>query len=240
MMSSNKRKYKLNEQVWCTLTPDLAYWIGFLYGAGNCTQENKVRIQIQWSDREHLFAFRHFIGSEDRPVKEVITDRCHNASIEFRSWKVHNIIKKYELTRRKSERGRLHLSLLHPDVVKDFLRGLFDADGSFYYGGQHNNYLYAEISGHMPLLVDVKNILVEAGVISEKKHIVRNGSVFRIRFAKSDAVKLANYLYGDNPTYKLSRKYGMVKSYLDRLNEVTATAEATVDNQSVSSSCGNF
>jgi len=230
-MSNNKRKYKLNEQVWGTLTPDLAYWIGFLYGDGNCTQENKVRVQIQWSDREHLFAFRNFIGSEDRPVKEIITDRCHNASIEFRSWKVHNIIKKYELTRRKSDRGRLHLRLLHPDVVKDFLRGLFDADGSFYYGGQHNNYLYAEITGQMPLLVDVKNILVEAGVISEKKHIVRNGSVFRIRFAKKDTVKLANYLYGDNPTYKLSRKYGMVKGYLDRLNEVTAAAEATVDKK---------
>lgn len=229
-MSNNKRKYKLNEQVWDTLTPELAYWVGFLYGDGNCTQENKVRIQIQWSDREHLFAFRNFLGSDDRPVKEIITDRCHNAALEFRSWKVHNIIKRYDLTKRKNERGRLHASLLQKPVVKSFILGLFDADGSFYYGGQHKNYLYAELTGIMPLLIDIKNILVEEKIIPASKHIVKNGSIFRLRFAKSDTIKLANYLYGDNPPYRLKRKYGMVKNYLDRLNEIT-DKEATVENK---------
>lgn len=228
-MSDNKRKYTLNEQVWDTLTPELAYWLGFLYGAGNCTQENKVRLQIQWGDREHLFAFRNFIGSENRPIKEIITDRCHNASIEFRSWKVHNIIKKYELTKVKAHRGRLHISLLHPDVVRDFIRGIFDADGSFYYGGTHKNYLYAEITGHMPLLSDIKNVLIEAKVLNQTKHITRNGSIFRLRFAKEATLKLIEYLYGGNPLYKLSRKYSMVKHYLDRLNEVTTKVEATVE-----------
>lgn len=231
-MSNNKRKYKLDESVWDKLTPESAYWIGFLYGDGNCTQENKVRLQIAWSDKEHLYAFRNFIGSIDRPVKEIfMQQKWHNASIEFRSWKVHNTIKKYGLTKRKCDRGRIPVCLLQKEVARDFIRGLFDADGSFYYDGIHRNYLFSEITGYMPTLVDVKAVLVSEGVISEKKHIVKNGSVFRLRLAKSDTVKLIRYLYGNKPTYKLKRKYGMAKNYLDRLNEVTDKSEATVETK---------
>lgn len=226
-----KRKYELNERVFDVINPESAYWIGFLYGDGNCTCSNKVRIALQWSDREHLFGFRNFIGSIDRPVKEIITDRCHNAHIEFRSWRVHNTLQKYELTKRKEERGAIHPDLLQYDIVSDFIRGIFDADGCFYYDGLHKNHLFAEITGRMPLIKAVKSVLVSRGVISEKKKIVKNGSVFRIRFAKADTLKLINFLYGNNPRYKLKRKFGLAKDYLDRLNDsaLEKSSEATVE-----------
>lgn len=83
-----KRKYTLNESCFDTLDEKTAYWIGFLYGDGNCTRENKVRLSLQWNDREHLFAFRSFINSLNRPIKEKINNftNAHSANFEFRSF----------------------------------------------------------------------------------------------------------------------------------------------------------
>lgn len=217
-----KRKYELNQDCFNNLNNETAYWLGFLYGDSNCSQENKMRLQIQWSDRDHLFALRNFMGTIDRPVKQIITDTSNNASIEVRSWKIHNVLKKYSITTIKKNRGRLHFSLLQPEIRRHFLRGLFDADGSFYYNTKTND-LFAEITGYKPILQDVKNILVEDKIINETKNIVKNGSVFRIRLAKNDTIKLIDYLYrtesnGNKPRYFLKRKYALVKQYRERLN----------------------
>ena len=174
-----------------------------------------------WSDRELLFSFRNFVGSEDRPVKEVTRERCHNASFEFRSWKIHNLLNKYELTKRKDSRGRLHFSLLQPEIRKHFIRGLMDADGSFYYQTKSKD-LHSELTGFKPLLKDIKNVLVEDGIINETKNIVKNGSVFRIRLAKQDTIKLIDYLYDGKQElkYKLNRKYALATQYRERLNDI--------------------
>lgn len=217
-----KRIYPLDERVFDSLGNDAAYWLGYIYADGNCTQENKIRLACAWSDRELLIQFRDFIKSTGRPIKEVLTDRCHNASLEFRSWRIHNRIKRYELTRAKALRGRLHAELLQREIAPDFVRGFFDGDGCFYYGGLHKNWLFAEITGFKPALQDIKNILVMFGVIDDRKKIVKNGSIFRIRFAKDSTLRLIEFLYGNNPRYYLRRKFGIAESYLQRLNGMGA------------------
>ena len=216
-----KRIYELNERVFDVINPESAYWLGYLYGDGNCTCENKVRLFLAWKDRDLLFSFRNFIGSINRPIKEITNQWGQYAGLELRSWRIHNVIRKYELTKRKEDRGYIHPDLLQYDVAPDFIRGIFDADGGFYYDGLHKNHLFAEIAGYMPLLRSIKSVLVSNGVISEKKKIVKNGSVFRIRFAMSDTLKLVHYIYGNKPRYYLKRKYGMAKDYLYRLNDST-------------------
>lgn len=223
-----KRKFKLNEKIFDELTPASAYWIGFLYGDGNCTNENKIRFALAEEDYQQLVRFRNFIGSDDRPIKRFLSNGKPCCGLEFRSWKIHNALAKYELTKRKENRGRLHIDLLQDEYAQHFVRGLFDADGSFYYGGLHHNHLYAEITGHMAVLKDIKNILVRFKVISDKKKIVKNGSIFRIRLAKADTISLIKFLYANQPRYYLSRKYGMAKSYLERLNDATSKDEVIV------------
>ena len=223
-----KRKYELNEEIFDKLTKDSAYWLGFMYGDCNCTRENKIRFALSEVDYSQLIRFRNFVGSEDRPIKRFVSNGKPECGFEFRSWHVHTAISKYELTKRKENRGRLHTDLLQDSISKDFIRGIFDADGSFYYDGLHKNNLFAEITGYMPLLKDIKNILVRFNVISDKKKIVKNGSIFRIRMAKADTIKLIHFLYGDSPRYFLPRKYGMAINYLERLNDTTPIGEATV------------
>lgn len=220
-----ERKYRLDEKVFDNVTEDSAYWIGYLYGDGNCTMENKVRLAVSYEDRDILYQFRDFIKSNDRPVKDFILKDKQYSKLELRSWRIHNKIIPYGLTTRKDSRGRLPVDLLQYEKGKAFVRGLFDADGCFYYNGLHKNNLFAEITGYMPVLKDVKQLLVSAGVIGTNKKIVKNGFIFRIRMAKKDTIKFIEYLYGDNPKYYLRRKYGIAKSYLERLNEKEQNAK---------------
>lgn len=220
-----ERKYRLDEKVFDNVTEDSAYWIGYLYGDGNCTMENKVRLAVSYEDRDILYQFRDFIKSNDRPVKDFILKDKQYSKLELRSWRIHNKIIPYGLTTRKDSRGRLPVDLLQYEKGKAFVRGLFDADGCFYYDGLHKNNLFAEITGYMPVLKDVKQLLVSAGVIGTNKKIVKNGCIFRIRMAKKDTIKFIEYLYGDNPKYYLRRKYGIAKSYLERLNEKEQNAK---------------
>ena len=224
-----KRKYKLNEKIFDTLTDDGAYWIGFLYGDGNCTTENKIRLSLSNTDYQQLIRFRNYIGNDSRPIKQFQSCGKPQCGFEFRSWHMHNALSKYDLTKRKENRGRLHIDLLQDQVVRHFVRGLFDADGSFYFDGRNKEALFSEITGHMAVLKDIKNILVRFNVISDKKKIVKNGSVFRIRMAKADTINLIKFMYADSPRYFLSRKYSLAKSYLDRLSDTTSKDEAIVE-----------
>ena len=70
---------------------------------------------------------------------------------------------------------------------------------------------------------------MSAGIIKDKKKIVKNGRIFRIRFPKDACIKLGTFMYKDSPKYYLRRKYGLFKQYLDRLNEEAQEREATVD-----------
>lgn len=219
-----KRKYKVNETIFSELNEDKCYWIGFLYGDGNCTCSNKIRLALSYQDYNQLIRFRNFIGSDDKPIKLWMNNGHQACGFEINSWKIKEDLKQYQLTRRKEHRTRLHPKLFN----KDFIRGLFDADGSFYYDGKHKDRLFAEITGYKAVLKDIKNILVANDVISDKKKIVKNGSIFRIRLAMKDTIKFIHYIYSDSPRYYLSRKYVMAMSYLDRLNDTTSKDEATV------------
>lgn len=220
-----KRKYKLNEKIFDNLTPDACYWLGFLYGDGSCTRENKISFRLAGVDYHQLIRFRNFIGSDERPIKQYTRNGKPYCGFEFRSWYIHNRLTRFELTRRKENRGRLNIALMN----KDFFRGLFDADGSFYYDGRNRDHLFAEITGQMAVLKSIKELLVFNNVISDKKKIVKNGSVFRIRMAKADTIKLIKWMYADSPRYYLSRKYSLAKSYLDRLSDTASKDEATVE-----------
>jgi intein-encoded DNA endonuclease-like protein len=58
--------YQLRHDAFDELTPDAAYWIGFLFADGSVTGRGKsARVQARLSerDREHLVKLRRFLGS---------------------------------------------------------------------------------------------------------------------------------------------------------------------------------
>ena len=65
-----KRKYALNEKAFDEVNSSSAYWIGYLYGDGNCTRENRIRLCCSEKDKDILFSFRDFVSCVEKPIKD--------------------------------------------------------------------------------------------------------------------------------------------------------------------------
>ena len=210
------RKYELNEKCFEDINNGSMYWVGFLYADGYI-YNNRFQLCLSNRDRSVLNQFRNFIRS-DRPIREFKSQKVYDmCEIRFRSWKAVEDVKKYQLHINKDSRGRLNPILLQEENFRYFLRGYFDGDGCFY---MNRNHLYSEITGYLPVLKDIKNMLVILGITGESKKITKNGkTLYRIRLAHNDTLKLGRYLYEGEMKYFLKRKYEIYNSHVERLND---------------------
>ena len=224
-----KRTYPINERCFDELNDRSAYFLGLLYADGRCTLENKVRLWVSEKDKGILLRYRDFLQTNSRPIKNKLLDGKQYFGLDFRSWRVHNKIKEYELTLRKEKRHRLNIKLLQPEVRRHFVRGIFDGDGGFYV--DKRGYMFAEITGHKPLLKDLKNILVLDNVIEKNKHIVKNGSIFRIRFGAKETLLLGQYMYNNAKDF-IERKNSIYRNHVERLNELAEKKVLSLKRQS--------
>lgn len=220
-MKANERRYTIDEHVFDVLTPDSAYWAGYLLCDGNCTNENKVRICTASYDRDLVEKFREFVKSPDRPIRDfVLNDKYPNSSFEFRSDYMRQVLAQYGVEGVKADRPAPQRLFETETVVRDFVHGVFDADGSCFYDGNGKKYLFAEITGYMPMMEFLKKVLVKHGVIKESKNIVKNGKVWRLRFPKEDAKALFRFIYNGNSEYSLNRKRTIVEDYFNKIGAV--------------------
>jgi len=63
------RRYPLNEGAFDTLTPEAAYWLGFLLADGSVSDAGLLTLRLAAVDREHVERFRAFVGA-GHPVTE--------------------------------------------------------------------------------------------------------------------------------------------------------------------------
>lgn len=209
----------INSAIFNELTPDVAYWVGYFSAGGNCTTENKVRLVTTPENEDLLISFRNFIGAETVQIRNFLYkgkyDQC---SIDVRSDKLCESLDLYAL-RRSKDLIVPQLRLLKDEFVRDFVRGYFDADGSCFYDGQNKQWLFAEITGYLPMITVLRETLIKYGVIDETKKITRNGKIYRLRFPKEAAKKLFKFIYNGKSGYALGRKRKMVEAYFEKIGE---------------------
>lgn len=122
-----QRRNTLNENAFSTLTPDAAYWIGFLMADGSVC-EREVRIALSATDIAHLEAFRSFMGSSHAVSVYTPKGRIkQSACFSFRSAKVVSDLARYGIQPRKSLTA---IATIECEVSKDFWRGIIDGDGT--------------------------------------------------------------------------------------------------------------
>lgn len=209
----------INSAIFDELTPDVAYWVGYFSAGGNCTTENKVRLVSTPENEDLLISFRNFIGAETVQIRNFLYkgkyDQC---SIDVRSDKLCESLDLYAL-RRSKDLIVPQLRLLKDEFVRDFARGYFDADGSCFYDGQNKQWLFAEITGYLPMITVLRETFIKYGVIDETKKITRNGKIYRLRFPKEAAKKLFRFIYNGKSGYALGRKRKMVEDYFEKVGE---------------------
>ncbi|MDP2926616.1 MAG: hypothetical protein Q8N65_00525 [bacterium] len=209
-LSLARRKYALNESFFEKINnEEKAYWLGFLAGDGAIT-ENKVRLSLSLKDKDHAMKFKEAVGWTGKDYLHINTSALE---VYFRSFKMVNDLAKYFVTARKT--FTLRFPEIPKEIERDFIRGVFDADGCInkarrvsrgkggqiyiFYGGEFN------IEGNSEFLTAVQSRFVELGLPAgsldypgKRINRIRYGGINQLR-------KIYGYLY-NSATVFLERK----------------------------------
>lgn len=125
--SRNLSVCSLNENVFDVVTPEGAYWIGFLMADGNIRytsdhRQPQVSLALAGRDAEHVARFRAFLGSSHT----LHVRKTGSVALEVRSRKLVDTLAQYGITPRKSLTAQV--SELEDNI--DFWRGVVDGDGN--------------------------------------------------------------------------------------------------------------
>jgi hypothetical protein len=126
------RTCTLNESAFSTVTPDSAYWIGYLIADGNVSIKKGIPVialHIQELDKDHLdIKFRAFVGSSHKLGCYVSKVRGNSSfSISFSSQRMAEDLAKYGVVPRKWFIVKVKGGV---ENNKDHWRGVIDGDGN--------------------------------------------------------------------------------------------------------------
>ena len=206
-------------------SPKFAYAIGLIATDG-CLCNDSRHIDFTSKDKELVIKFKECLGINNKiGIKRRGNDGYSREAKYFRiqlgDRNFYDFLLSIGLSQRKSKSlGSLNI----PDeFFVDFLRGCIDGDGSIGFHShpesKHPQFRIRLVSASEDfvhwLKLKIKDIfLIEGGWIYKS----RDTSV--LSYAKSDSIKLVDFLYKDKNCVYLSRKYDVVKKFYGRVAEL--------------------
>lgn len=198
-------------------TEEQAYALGFLMSDGYNTGI-QAGLTLKNSDVDILEKIKSCFSNE------IKTQRYGNSvSFVISSTLICENLRKFGVIEHKS-RNEKHLPNLLPELIRHFIRGYFDGDGTvFVCNSQNNHYLKCNIcSSTLSILSEIQCVLknnnIQGNINTEKRlgkvyHINRSEEsiatmdMYRLYIRrKSEIEKFYHYLYDDATIY-LQRKY---------------------------------
>ena len=197
---------RVKENLFNTIkTEEDAYWLGFLLADGYISDDGKVELSLQKSDKNHLIKFAKYCKFDINKVKED-NFRCR---IGFAMQQYKNNLFSKNMLPRKS------LTLTYPKDIPDHLqrhliRGYFDGDGSIYIGKLKNK--NRKTPPRSICLYGTKEFLTKINKLVNLpiKNIRLETNIHVINFSCKEADSFLNTLY-NNSTIYLDRKYEKYK-----------------------------
>lgn len=207
LREANFSQYNIDINFFFKESADLAYLLGLIASDGNIhSNENRVEIELQQSDGELLERIKERIKLE-RPIKYY---ECNNgykkSKLYFYSKEIKDKLAEYNLVPQKTYSNNFNFPyLLKKEYWIDYVRGLFDGDGSI----KKNNSITFQIdSSKLEILKCIQNLLkeynIETSITSEKKV---NIVLYRLYcYGKEKNNKIYNLFYQDKNCLYLKRK----------------------------------
>lgn|SRR3989338_885107 len=205
-------------RVW---SPELAYAVGLLATDG-CLSGDGRHIDLTSKDVDQLKNFMkcicvvHKISQKKSGYNGKFQSRVQFSDVLF-----YEFLTKIGLTPAKSKTMGI---LAIPDkYFFDFLRGSFDGDGCFYSYFDprwRSSFMYYVqfTSASMPHIEWMRSELKAAlGVFG---HITTSASIFNLKYAKKEALKILKMMYKDKEAVCLKRKLTKVKKALQISREM--------------------
>lgn len=194
-------------------TEEKAYWLGFLYADGYISDgyiNNRVELCIQEDDLPHLENYKKFLKSNHKITIKVIPDglggdafRAVRLTIDNKDLRAglvkHGCFNNKSLT--------IEMPTLNDDLMRHFIRGFFDGDGTIYWHSHRKSYRAGFCSGSSKFLEQLKEYLKTKDI--ELCSIIRDTrsiNTHNVSVSQTSLEKFLKYLYEDSTIY-LQRKY---------------------------------
>lgn len=204
-------------------TEEKAYWLGFIYADGYISKPERIvkgnikkgnyrfEISLKSDDSLHLEKFKKAI-EYDKEIKISKTNfpRVNRCRLYFSNRHFWETLNNYGCTPVKS----LNLKFPNIDIFKDkslikhFIRGYIDGDGSISYKNAKHTDLQLRILGTEHFLSNLqKNLPLE-----KPNKLSKRINIFELCFNSSRGLYVSTYIYKDASIY-LDRKMNRYKEY---------------------------
>ena len=216
IQETNVNKYFINPDYFKKQSEDVGYWIGILGSDGSVNKnKNEIYIELQRQDRELLEKLNSTIENQ-RPVRDYETARGYeNSKMYFYSAEIKKDLKEFKIIPNKTYDKNYGFPFkLNKKYYKDYLRGLFDGDGSIKYG---NSLTWQVDSGSLEIILELQKFLKENDI--ETQYTIcpkQNIDIYRLYcYGKDKIEKIYNLMYNTNSTLFLKRKKDKFKKFLN-------------------------
>lgn len=205
-----------------------AYWLGFIYADGSITKKAyekgsytyRLRMELMFEDKYILEQMALDLESDLKP-KEYYNDTSsfegynkpkHTAYIMFSSKKMGEDLVKLGVVPNKTLILK-SLPSIPDNLMKHFIRGYFDGDGSVYL--TKDNTIKTAFYGTHDFINSIQDFLIkELDLIKKKITDQKEANVSFVGMAKQESEKLYHYMY-DEATIFLNRKYEKYNKYFN-------------------------
>lgn len=199
----SKQSYTLNERAFDVLTPEAAYWIGFLItdGAVSGPASPVLLLHLKASDVSHIRSLRKFIGS-NHPIKINKKPKRYKRSYNSSAYARLNLrcgrhmartLDGYGVTLNKTLTARAADCLVDSP---DFWRGVIDGDGSIYTtrrtGRSHPAISLCSASRKF---AEQFREFARRNIPDYYGRVATNARSFDVRLCGANAIKLIDLLY---------------------------------------------
>jgi len=228
-MRSGIRKHFFNEDYFEIIdNSDKAYWLGFIAADGAVCKSSKynsyrLSISVEEKDIEHLRKFLSSVGGNDIKIEKYINTIGYSnkekpskiVRVVLNSYKMCLDLEKYHIHQNKSY--DIKFPNISQKYIPDYLRGVFDGDGSYYckFSEKENRYRlsFELVSMSKDFIEKIKDYFTtkEIKLNIYSRVLPKSGNtVYRLMSGSiKEITKLINLLY-NNPTMYLSRKFNKV------------------------------
>lgn len=189
-----------------------AYWLGFLTADGYISNKNKIELCLADIDKEHVFKFKSAIKSDHKvsEKKTILNDKefiSHRISINDSI--MTKALNSYGLNNEKSYNSFIPNNIPN-ELIRHYIRGLFDGDGSIFKGSNGLN--ISLVSGSKKMILDFNSVIKEHLDIDMNFRTTRN--IYETRLFSQYKVKIfLKWIYEDCTIY-LNRKYNKASAVL--------------------------
>lgn len=207
----------IDESVFDSITPESAYWIGFLMADGNVyLKRHCISLKLAEKDAEHIYKFQTFLHTNYAVTHYSAT--CTNNNKAYAA--VRLCIYSKRLTEKLATYGVLPnksftAKAVNVETNRDFWRGVVDGDGCLRFCKNGNNikYPHVDLIGSLDLMQQYK-VFLERNIPDYTPHVNPLHKIYSVRTGGQNAKTIAALLYKDATT-ALSRKTQIAKEFYE-------------------------